>query len=42
MTLTSFNIKFYLVYYKEKLQIKETLEQLKEKYKDFIKKEKEK
>ena len=42
MTLSSFNLKFYLVYYEETLQLIETLEQLKEKYKDFIKKEKEK
>ena len=42
MTLSSFNRKFYLVYYEEKLQLIETLEQLREKYKDFIKKEKEK
>ena len=42
MTLSSFNRKFYLVYYDEKLQLIDSLEQLVEKYKENIKKEKEK
>ena len=42
MTLSSFNNKFYLVYYDEKLQLIDSITQLKEKYKDYIKKEKEK
>ena len=41
MTLSSFNNKFYLVYFEEKLQLIESLEHLKEKYKEIIKKEKE-
>ena len=42
MTLSFFNNKFYLVHYDEKLQLIDSLEQLKEKYKEYLKKEKEK
>ena len=38
MTLSSFNRKFYLVSYDEKLQLIDSLEQLVEKYKENIKK----
>ena len=40
MTLSSFNRKFYLVYFEEKLQLIESLEYLKEKYKKIYKKRK--
>ena len=42
MTLSLFNNKFYLVHYEEKLQLVDSLDQLKEKYKEYLKKEKEK
>ena len=41
MELSSFNNKFYLVYYDEKLQLIDSIKQLREKYKEYIKKEKE-
>ena len=42
MTLSFFNNKFYLVHYDEKLQLIDSFEQLKEKYKECLKKEREK
>jgi hypothetical protein len=42
MELSSFNHKFYLVYYDEKLQLIDSSEQLLDKYKENLKKEKEK
>ena len=42
MDLSSFKTKFYLVYYDEKLQLIDSIEQLREKYKEYIQKDKEK
>ena len=42
MTLSFFNNKFYLVYYEENLHLVDSLEKLKEEYKEYLKKEREK
>jgi len=40
MNLSTFNSKFYLIYYEEKLQLINSLELLKDKYKEYLKKQK--